>query len=245
MSDGWTDNRERSITNFLVNSPKGTIFLKSIDTSDISKNAENLFQLLDSLVQEIGEENVVQVVTDSALAYVSAGEKLMEKRCKIFWNPCVAHCIDLMLHDIGDLPVHANTIKKKKKKAKKITVFIYRHIWVLDLMRKYTKGRELARQGVTRFATAYLTLKSIYQQKIGLRSMFASEEWAKSPYAKKSDGINVQLIVLSDPKFWLAIKFCLKCVIPLVKVLRLVEGGAKPAMCYIYEPMDRTKEQIR
>ena len=43
MSDGWTDNRERSITNFLVNNPKGTIFLKSIDTSDISKNAENLF----------------------------------------------------------------------------------------------------------------------------------------------------------------------------------------------------------
>ena len=83
MSDGWTDNRERSITNFLVNSPKGTIFLKSIDISDISKNAENLFQLLDSLVQEIGEENVVQVATDSALAYVSAGEKLMEKRRKM------------------------------------------------------------------------------------------------------------------------------------------------------------------
>ena len=114
MSDGWTDNRERSITNFLVNSPKGTVFLKSIDTSNISKNAENLFQLLDSLVQEIWEENVVQVVTDSASAYISASEKLMEKRRKIFWNPCVAHCIDLILHDISDLPVYANTIKKKQ-----------------------------------------------------------------------------------------------------------------------------------
>ena len=54
-------------------------------------------------------------------------------------------------------------------------------------MRKYIKGRELARQGVIRFATAYLTLKRIYQQKIGLRSMFVSEEWAKSSYAKKSE----------------------------------------------------------
>ena len=116
---------------------------------------------------------------------------------------------------------------------------------MLDLMRKYTKGRELARQAVTRFATAYLTLKSIYQQKIGLRSMFAFEEWAKSPYAKKSYGINVQLIVLSDPKFWPAIKFCLKCAIPLVKVFRLVDGDAKPTMGYIYEAMDRAKEQIR
>ena len=74
--------------------------------------------------------------------------------------------------------------------------------------------------------------------------MFASEEWAKSPYAKKSDGINVHLIVLSDPKFWSAIKFCLKCVIHLVKVLRLVDGDIKPAMGYIYEAMDRAKEQI-
>ena len=86
-------------------------------------------------MQEIGEKNVVQVVTDSASTYVLAGEKLMEKRCKIFWNPCATHFIDLMLHDIGDLFMHANTIKK----AKKITVFIYRYLRVLDLMRKYTK----------------------------------------------------------------------------------------------------------
>ena len=50
---------------------------------------------------------------------------------------------------------------------------------------------------------------------------------------------------MSDPKFWPAIKFCLKCVISLVKVLRLVDGDAKPAMGYIYEAMERAKEQIQ
>ena len=59
MSDGSMDNRERSITKFFVKNSKGTVFLKSIGTSNISKNVENLFQFLDSLVQEIGEENVV------------------------------------------------------------------------------------------------------------------------------------------------------------------------------------------
>ena len=33
--------------------------------------------------------------------------------------------------------------------------------------------------------------------------------------------------------------------IPLVKVLRLVDGDAKPAMSYINEAMDRSKEQIQ
>ena len=33
--------------------------------------------------------------------------------------------------------------------------------------------------------------------------------------------------------------------IPLVKVLRFVDGDAKPAIGYIYEAMDRSKEQIQ
>ncbi|XP_027942170.1 uncharacterized protein LOC114195920 isoform X3 [Vigna unguiculata] len=74
--------------------------------------------------------------------------------------------------------------------------------------------------------------------------MFASEEWATSPHANKSEGKQVMNLVLSDGRFWRSITYCLKCVIPLVKVLRLVDGDAKLAMPYIYEAMDRAKEQI-
>lgn len=42
-------------------------------------------------------------------------------------------------------------------------------------------------------------------------------------------------LVLSDSAFSRSIAYCLKCVIALVKVLRLVDGDAKPAMAYIYE----------
>ena len=99
MSDAWTDKKRRSICNFLVNSPKGTVFLKSIDASDICKTAEKIFKMLDEVVEEIGEENVVQVVTDNAANYKAAGQMLMEKRRKLYWTPCAAHCIDLMLED--------------------------------------------------------------------------------------------------------------------------------------------------
>ncbi|KAL5559948.1 hypothetical protein UlMin_036159 [Ulmus minor] len=173
MSDGWSDGKSRSITKFLINSHRGTVFLKSVDTSRIIKNAYNLFLLLDSVIEEIGEENVVQVVTDSALAYVKAGEMLMAKRNKLFWSLCAAHCLNLILRDIGDISIHKDTICK----ARKVTVYIYRHSWVLNLMRKHTKGRELIRPGATRFATSYLTLNSLEENKIGLRAMFGSEEW--------------------------------------------------------------------
>ena len=59
MSDGWTDKKRRSICNFLVNSPKGTVFLYSLDTLDISKTIDKVLKMLDDVVNFVGEENCV------------------------------------------------------------------------------------------------------------------------------------------------------------------------------------------
>ena len=45
-----------------MNSPTGSVFI-TMDVSDVVKNANLLFKILDDLVEEVGEENVVQVVT--------------------------------------------------------------------------------------------------------------------------------------------------------------------------------------
>ena len=79
------------------------------------------------MVEEIGEENVVQVITNNVSNSVNAGMRLMEKRDRLWWKPCAAHCIDLMLDDIGKLNVHANTLSK----ARQVVKFIYGHTWLL------------------------------------------------------------------------------------------------------------------
>ncbi|KAF8400142.1 hypothetical protein HHK36_013438 [Tetracentron sinense] len=112
-------------------------------------------------------------------------------------------------------------------------------------MDAYVKvGRDLVRPAVTRFATCFLTLKSVYQQKTGLITMFGSEDWQRSPYAKRPDGVRVRDIVLANSEFWPAIQYCIKSTVPLVKVLRLVDSDERPAMGYIYEAMDWAKETI-
>lgn len=73
MSDAWTDGKGRSIINFLVNSPSGTMFIKSVDASSYMHTGEKLFELLNAFVDEIGEANVVQIVTDNGSNYVKAG----------------------------------------------------------------------------------------------------------------------------------------------------------------------------
>ncbi|KAI3928254.1 hypothetical protein MKW98_023855 [Papaver atlanticum] len=241
MPDGWTDKKQRSITNFLVNSPRCTIFLKSIDTSDIQHNAQNLFKLLDIIVADLGEENVVQVINDGALAYVKAGELLMEKGKNICWSPCVAHCINLILEDFRNLPMHHDAFEK----ARFVSTYIYKHALVVNLMREYTNGKDLTRAVSTRFATNYLNLKIFHVLKVALRKMFTSEAWTKSKYAKEKLGKKVQEIVLGDANFWLSIISCLKSVTPLVTVLRLVDGDDKPTMGYIYKAIERAKKQIQ
>ena len=59
------------------------MFVKSIDGSNFVKTGEKLFEMLDSLVEEIEEVNVVQVITDNGRNYVLAG-KLLEEKNPIF-----------------------------------------------------------------------------------------------------------------------------------------------------------------
>nr|VDC61642.1 unnamed protein product [Brassica rapa] len=82
--DGWRFCGAKDIVNFLVNSPKGSVFIRSKEVSEVVKDATMLFKLLDEMVEE-------------------AGKSLEAKRPTSFWTPCAAHCIDLMLEDIGKI----------------------------------------------------------------------------------------------------------------------------------------------
>jgi hypothetical protein len=107
------------------------MFIKSVDASAHVKDATLLCELLDGFIQEIGPQNVVQVITDNTTNYVIAGKLLMLRYPTLFWTPCVAHCIDLILEDIGKIPY----IKDIVESARSITKFIYNHAFVLSLMR--------------------------------------------------------------------------------------------------------------
>ncbi|KAL5165681.1 hypothetical protein HKD37_18G050770 [Glycine soja] len=103
MADGWTDCCRRTFINFLVYCPKGTVFLRYVDASHVSKSAEMLHKLFREKVLLVGPENVVHIVTNSAENYVAAGRLLEVDFSKLYWSPCATQCINLMLDDIGKL----------------------------------------------------------------------------------------------------------------------------------------------
>ena len=146
----------------------------------------------------------------------------------------------MILEDIGKVNVHDTTLAR----AGQVVKFIYGHIWVLSLMKTFTKNHELLCPAITRFATSFLTLQSLYKQKKALIAMFSSEKWCSSKWAKKVEGVKARSTVLFDPNFWPHIAFCIKTTVPLVSVLREVDSEDRPSMGYIYELMDYAKEKI-
>jgi len=72
--------------------------------------------------------------------------------------------------------------------------------------------------------------------------MFTSKEWQSSQFVKTRDRRFVESLIL-DKGFWKNILNCLRGVMPLIKVLRMVDSDEKPAMGFIYEEMDLAKEK--
>lgn len=66
------NGKGRSLTHFPVSSPSGKIFLEIVGTSDVIKDANQIFNLFDMKVEEFGKDNVVQVVTNGASNIVTA-----------------------------------------------------------------------------------------------------------------------------------------------------------------------------
>eukprot|EP00253_Pinus_taeda_P004871 PITA_04871 len=239
MSDGWTDKRNRTLMNLLVSCPVGTMFLKSVDASHKVKIAQLICEMMEEVVQEVGEEHVVQIVTDNAANYMVASRLFEIRHPTIFWTYCVAHCIDLMIEDIGKL----HWIHEVVEKEKPITKYLYNHIIVLNTMRKCIDGKEIVRPVVTRFAINFISLQFVVEKKINLKRMSLGPEWMASKHSKTLEGIEVFALVFND-SFWKDVEEIIVVMESLVIVLRMVDGD-KLAMGYIYEAMDLAKEAIK
>jgi hypothetical protein len=237
MTDAWTDKRGRGVMNLVVHNAYGVYFLDSVDCSAVKKDGRYIFELVDKCIEEIGVQNVVQVVTDNARPNEAAVSLLRAKHPSIFWNGCAAHTIDLMLEDIGKMPRVAATISK----AKCLTVFLYAHTRVLDLMRKYL-SRDLVRCGVTRFATAYLNLKSMLENKKQLQRLFREDELHELGYLKSAKGKKAEKVAKSET-FWRDVETAVIYFEPLAHVLRRMDSDV-PAMGFLYGYLQEAKNEI-
>ncbi|XP_016164627.1 uncharacterized protein LOC107607163 [Arachis ipaensis] len=239
MADGWTDRCRRTLINFLVYCPKGTVFLKSVDASNVSKTVDALFKLFRDVVLFVGPKNIVDIITDNVANYVAMGRLLEAEFPKLYWFPCAAHCVNMMFQDIGKLQKVSETVSQ----ASMITKYIYNHFYLLFLMRKFERGREILHSAPTRFDTNFIALQSVLAQKDPLRSMVTSKEWTSSAYYKEAKAKKFVDQVL-DSKFWSQCTDIIKLTEPLVCVLRIMDSEDRAAMDFLYQAIYKARGEM-
>ena len=237
MSDGWTGPTKLSIINFMVYSKGSTIFLKSVDASDKIKDNKYIYGLLKDVIKEVGETNVVQIVTDNGSAFVKVG-KLLMKKYNLYWTPCAAHCIDLMFEDIAKRATFSELITN----ARKITNFIYNHGWLVAKVRKVCGG-DIVRPGATRFATNYIALESLLKKRVDLKKIFISDEWASHKLSRSTIGHDVEVLMF-DHTYWEKVSKLVSIYEPLYTVLRIVDSEVVPTLPFVYELIRVMKQNL-
>lgn len=240
IADTWTDYKSKAIINFLVSSPSRIFFHKSVDASAYFKNTKWLADLFDSVIQEFGPENVVQIIMDSSFNYTGIGNHIVQNYGTIFVSPCASQCLNLILEEFTKI----DWISRCILQAQTISKLIYNNASLLDLMKSYSGGQELIRTGATKSVSTFLSLQTMLKLRTRLKHMFHSPEYAlDTSYANKPQSLSC-IAIAEDGDFWRTVEECVAISEPFLKVLREVSEG-KPTVGSIYELMTRAKESIR
>ncbi|XP_057994474.1 uncharacterized protein LOC110655169 [Hevea brasiliensis] len=187
VSDGWSDPQRRHLINFMVVSESGPMFIKSVDCSGEVKDKQFIANLLKEVIDEVGHQKVVQVITDNASNCKGAGEIIEGMFPHIYWTPCVVHTLNLALKNIcvaKNLETNQETydvchwITEIHGDALQIKNFIMNHSMRLAIYNRFSPLKLLS-VADTRFASIVVMLKRFKLIRRALEAMVMSDQWAQ------------------------------------------------------------------
>ncbi|XP_023644444.1 uncharacterized protein LOC111832365 [Capsella rubella] len=100
VSDGWSDPTRKPLINFIGISGSAPLFLKAVDCFGEVKDKFFISNLMKEVINEVGHQKVVQIITDNAANCKAAGEIIECSYPHIYWTPCVVHTLNLALKNI-------------------------------------------------------------------------------------------------------------------------------------------------
>ena len=161
----------KPLINVLGVSATSAIFLSAHDYSDKFKTDINTAELFIKKIEAIGPYNVIQVITDNAANCKATGATIEDKYPNIFWFGCLVHTLNLLMHDIMKLKENDyKWIGELYKKGKHMVRFIANHSNSHGIFCAHSK-LELLKIAKTRFASYYLTFRSLLKVREALASM--------------------------------------------------------------------------
>ena len=144
-------------------SPCGECFMKAIDSSGEIKSGQFICNIISEVIEQVGQQNVVQVIMDNAKNCRAVGRLLERRFSNIYTFGCNTHSLNLVLQDWYK-SADTEWFKTIIDNARRIVKFILKRQRVLDMYRqRMTTMLKLPCE--TRFCTNFYTVESLLRNK--------------------------------------------------------------------------------
>jgi len=217
MTDSWTNIKGESIVNFMISTPK-PMFLKSLKREN-KETGEFIAFHLKEIINEVGKNKVILLVTDNASNMKAAWKIIKQKFPHIITIGCAAHSINLLLSDImnlksmNDLYLNVKKIIKSFKSGNKLITFKKNQ----DLKYGKEKGISLKLPSKTRWGGIVISLKSILTNEAALQATVIDKDL-------QIDGFVRQTVL--DETFWAKARSALAILIPIAEAITYIESDS-------------------
>ncbi|KAL1190553.1 hypothetical protein V5N11_032833 [Cardamine amara subsp. amara] len=91
-----SDPTRKPLINFMANSETGPIFIKTVNCFGEVKDKFFISNLMKEVINEVGCQNIVQIITDDAANCKAAGEIIEGLFPQIYSRPCVVHTLNIL-----------------------------------------------------------------------------------------------------------------------------------------------------
>ncbi|KAL9662360.1 hypothetical protein QQ045_027193 [Rhodiola kirilowii] len=251
VTDGWSDPARRPLINFMATSGSGPMFIKAVNCFGEVKDMVFIARLMKEVIHEVGDKNVVQIITDNAANCKGAGNLIQSEFPHIYWTPCVVHTLNLALKNICAAR-NANGNERTYEECSWITEihgdaiqiknFIMNHNMRLAIFQKFSPLKVLS-VADTRFASIIVMLKRFKLIKQGLQAMVISEQWMTLREEDMGKANFVKEKIVNDD-WWDRLAYIVDFTRPIYEMIRYCDID-KPCLHLVYEMWDSMIEKVK
>ncbi|KAJ8433601.1 hypothetical protein Cgig2_016531 [Carnegiea gigantea] len=222
--------------NLFISSPRGVLFLKSIDINE-GVAADSLFiNVLNDAIIEVGPANVLQIITHLGQASVPFESVISSKFPHIFWSHCTSHSIHLLMEEIAGLDWMKAVVLCARGIEQVILSYRQSSFFKFD-------PKESSNPLFMRFALSYCLVQKILLMKLPLQELVTSNEWKQWKLTAHDDVVSIEATVLGD-EFWASAQLMLQLCEPFVRLLATLNID-KSVMGDVYNWRVQSLEAVR
>ncbi|GBG90763.1 hypothetical protein CBR_g51269 [Chara braunii] len=227
MTDGWTNIRGQTWCNYLVGTEIGVVYV----STDVMRGKKDASALANAWLKRVKSmdvqlSDITAFVTDSAGVNVAAMEVFQKDESvkHIFWIPCVARIMDLILEDIGGIDWVASRISQ----ARLVTRFFKRHGHAREVLEAHST-KTLLLPAETRFGTNVIMMERLVALRAALTDVVVDDRWRETVWSTskiRKDAAEVTACIGSPP-WWEDLRALCKMLEPIMGMLKLVDSDTR------------------